>query len=64
MIVFPSVLSLGRVPARVVSMSLEEQTIHLGVRLLRAAEREALVEMIESGRIESTEKAAEAARAE
>ena len=44
--------------------SLEEQTIHLGVRLLRTAEREALVEMIESGRIESTEKAAEAAQAE
>lgn len=42
MIVFPTVLSLGQVPARVVAMELEEETLKLGVRLLRRSEREEL----------------------
>lgn len=46
MIVFPTVLSLGQVPARVVAIDLEEETLNLGVRLLRSDEREALVESL------------------
>lgn len=49
MIVFPTVLSLGQVPARVTTMQLEDETLKLGVRLLRRSEREELARKLLEG---------------
>lgn len=57
MIVFPTVISLGHVPAQVMAMDLGDATLNLGVRLLSRSEREELMREMIEGEPESTARA-------